>query len=54
MPLDQLRASQGKHGFLDEHSLIHYHAAIQAFSAPNGLCFSVTESKHFFVIKNLY
>ena len=34
--------------------LVHYHAAIQAFGAPNGLCSSITESKHIDAVKNPY
>jgi hypothetical protein len=29
-----------------QHSLIHYMKLIRAFGAPNGLCSSITESKH--------
>lgn len=29
-----------------QHSLVHYHHLIQQFGAPNGLCSSITESKH--------
>jgi len=29
-----------------QHSLIHYVKLIRAFGAPNGLCSSITESKH--------
>ncbi|KAG1842603.1 hypothetical protein F4604DRAFT_1884713 [Suillus subluteus] len=29
-----------------QHSLCHYHYLIQQFGAPNGLCSSLTESKH--------
>jgi hypothetical protein len=34
-----------------QHSLIHYIKAIRAFGAPNGLCSSITESKHIKAIK---
>ncbi|KAG1837632.1 hypothetical protein DFJ58DRAFT_846379 [Suillus subalutaceus] len=34
-----------------QHSLIHYHKMIQAFGAPNRLCFSITESKHIKAVK---
>jgi hypothetical protein len=34
-----------------QHSLIHYHKLIRAFGAPNGLCSSITESKHIKAIK---
>jgi hypothetical protein len=29
-----------------QHSLIHYIKLIRAFGAPNGLCSSITKSKH--------
>lgn len=35
-----------------QHSLIHYHASIRAFGAPNGLCSSITESKHIIAVKD--
>ena len=34
-----------------QHSLVHYPALIRAFGAPNGLCSSITESKHIVAIK---
>lgn len=34
-----------------QHSLIHYNKLIRAFGAPNGLCSSITESKHIKVVK---
>jgi hypothetical protein len=34
-----------------QHSLIHYLKLIRAFGAPNGLCSSITESKHIKVVK---
>jgi hypothetical protein len=34
-----------------QHSLVHYHALIRAFGAPNGLCSSITESKHIKAVK---
>jgi hypothetical protein len=34
-----------------QHSIVHYFALIQAFGAPNGLCSSITESKHITAIK---
>ena len=34
-----------------QHSLIHYPALIRAFGAPNGLCSSITESKHIKAVK---
>ena len=34
-----------------QHSLIHYIKLIHAYGAPNGLCSSITESKHIKAIK---
>jgi hypothetical protein len=34
-----------------QHSLVHYNKAIRQFGAPNGLCTSITESKHIKAIK---
>jgi len=34
-----------------QHSLVHYHALIRSFGAPNGLCSSITESKHIKAVK---
>ncbi|KAG1717847.1 uncharacterized protein EDB91DRAFT_1241042 [Suillus paluster] len=34
-----------------QHSLVHYTYLIQRFGAPNGLCSSITESKHIKAIK---
>jgi hypothetical protein len=34
-----------------QHSLTHYTKLIQAFGAPNGLCSSITESKHIKAVK---
>ena len=34
-----------------QHSLIHYRKLIHAFGAPNGLCSSITESKHIKAVK---
>jgi hypothetical protein len=34
-----------------QHSLVHYLRSIRAFGAPNGLCSSITESKHIKAIK---
>ena len=34
-----------------QHSLIHYGKLICAFGAPNGLCSSITESKHIKAVK---
>jgi hypothetical protein len=34
-----------------QHSLVHYHSLIRAVGAPNGLCSSITESKHITAVK---
>ena len=34
-----------------QHALIHYVRHIRAFGAPNGLCSSITESKHIKAVK---
>lgn len=34
-----------------QHSAIHYPRLIRAFAAPNGLCSSITESKHIKAVK---
>ncbi|KAJ7664962.1 hypothetical protein B0H14DRAFT_3539630 [Mycena olivaceomarginata] len=34
-----------------QHSMVHYRPLIQAFGAPNGLCSSITESKHIKAVK---
>ena len=34
-----------------QHSLVHYTFLIQEFRAPNGLCSSITESKHIKAVK---
>jgi hypothetical protein len=34
-----------------QHSLLHYLQLIRAFGAPNGLCSSITESKHIKAVK---
>ena len=34
-----------------QHSLVHYRQMIQMFGAPNGLCSSITESKHIKAVK---
>jgi hypothetical protein len=41
------------HGFNlpRQHSLVHYYTLIRAFGAPNGLCSSITESKHIKAVK---
>ena len=37
-----------------QHSLVHYRKNIQLFGAPNGLCSSITESKHIKSVKELW
>jgi hypothetical protein len=34
-----------------QHSMMHYSLLIQLFGAPNGLCSSITESKHIKAVK---
>ena len=34
-----------------QHSLVHYSKLIHSFGAPNGLCSSITESKHIKAVK---
>jgi hypothetical protein len=34
-----------------QHSMAHYYHLIRAFGAPNGLCSSITESKHIKAVK---
>ena len=34
-----------------QHSLVHYEALIRLFGAPNGLCTTITESKHITAVK---
>ena len=34
-----------------QHSIIHYPALIRLFGAPNGICSSITESKHIRAVK---
>ena len=34
-----------------QHSLMHYFRSIQLFGSPNGLCSSITESKHIKAVK---
>jgi len=34
-----------------QHAMIHYRQHIENFGAPNGLCSSITESKHIAVVK---
>ena len=33
------------------HALQHYQQLVQQFGAPNGLCSSITESKHIYAVK---
>ncbi|KAE9389658.1 hypothetical protein BT96DRAFT_959979 [Gymnopus androsaceus JB14] len=35
-----------------QHSMVHYQFLIQQFGAPNGLCSSITESKHIKAVKH--
>ncbi|KAF8868620.1 hypothetical protein CPB85DRAFT_1554794 [Mucidula mucida] len=37
-----------------QHSMVHYRHLIQEFGAPNGLCSSITESKHIKAVKDPY
>ncbi|KIL55144.1 hypothetical protein M378DRAFT_91349, partial [Amanita muscaria Koide BX008] len=37
-----------------QHSLVHYMDTIQQFGSPNGLCSSITESKHIRAVKQPY
>jgi hypothetical protein len=34
-----------------QHSMVHYRSSIEDFGAPNGLCSSITESKHITAVK---
>ena len=34
-----------------QHAMVHYHDHIKNFGAPNGLCSSITESKHITAVK---
>ena len=34
-----------------QHALVHYRSLIRLFGAPNGLCTSITESKHIRAVK---
>ena len=34
-----------------QHAMVHYHQHIENFGAPNGLCSSITESKHISAVK---
>jgi hypothetical protein len=44
---------RGKNGFSlpRQHSMVHYPDLIRLFGAPNGLCSSITESKHIHAVK---
>lgn len=35
-----------------QHALLHYMTGIMNFGSPNGLCSSITESKHIVAVKN--
>ncbi|KAH6886621.1 hypothetical protein BKA70DRAFT_1377252 [Coprinopsis sp. MPI-PUGE-AT-0042] len=37
-----------------QHSMVHYRRSIELFGAPNGLCSSITESKHIKAVKKPY
>ena len=37
-----------------QHSMVHYRLLIEQFGAPNGLCSSITESKHIKAVKEPY
>ncbi|KAI9436943.1 hypothetical protein H4582DRAFT_1816026, partial [Lactarius indigo] len=37
-----------------QHSMVHYVHLIQEFGAPNGLCSSITESRHITAVKKLW
>jgi hypothetical protein len=37
-----------------QHSLAHYHYLIRLFGAPNGICTSITESKHSKAVRKPY
>ena len=56
----QERESFREHGIREDfllprqHSIIHYRQLIQMFGAPNGLCSSITESKHIKAVKEPY
>ena len=34
-----------------QHAMVHYHELIELFGVPNGLCSSITESKHIRAVK---
>lgn len=37
-----------------QHAMVHYHDRIRLFGSPNGLCSSITESKHIKAVKEPY
>ena len=37
-----------------QHSMVHYHSLVRKFGAPNGLCTSISESKHIRAIKETW
>ena len=37
-----------------QHAMVHYQQHIENFGAPNGLCLSITESKHITAVKRLW
>ena len=41
-------------GLPRQHSLVHYVHAIQQYGSPNGLCSSITESKHIEAVKETW
>lgn len=47
------RPIRGRNGFSlpRQHAIVHYPALIRLFAAPNGLCSSITESKHIRAVK---
>lgn len=49
-----VRPADGPFNLPRQHSMKHYVHLIRQFGAPNGLCSSITESKHIKVIKGPY
>ncbi|KAF8154657.1 hypothetical protein B0H34DRAFT_809194 [Crassisporium funariophilum] len=45
------RVREGGFSLPHQHSLVHYRINIQDFGAPNGLCSSITESRHITAVK---
>ena len=37
-----------------QHAMVHYHHHIKNLSMPNGLCSSITESRHILAVKSLW